>query len=583
MENQSVYEVKVNKATYDVISANTAFYAFMGSRIYNSFDHVMDPTDAQRLPEYVKNGGDAILTMISEEGEPLRCLATFTVQDEALVDIRLLLLEELKEREKQTQYRVGKKNGILSLYGDYFFEYEVAEDNVRIYAADRFEQNVLSVTFEEFEQKLLERADESNEEDVRKLIATLRAGTQRFIVNIAGDILNLKETAFTLFKGISYHENGEYIYSTGYVHFWNERSVESAETKRAMERDYLTGVLTKAEISNLAINIVDVKKISNVTIAIIDIDYFKKVNDVYGHMMGDEVLKKVANIIQNEVREDGLVGRFGGDEFVVVFYDAYDMETMRERLRSIKNGVASSFVKTKSGEDISITLSIGCAAYPKDADNYEDLFFLADFALYRAKEKGRNRYIIYNRDKHGTLEDIKNTKMTVNTLNSRGNMSMAELICAMQDKVYTGQSYPLDELLDDVALNLNIQRVMLYAGRPSGLVGMAGANRLSKAVIESTRDYALSPALVKLYDETGVVVVDNVRRFESSSPTVYEKLTKQGIFSFVHVRFKDKNGTDAILSLEYVKGTMSWNRAHLPYYRLLARLLSEYDLGGQNR
>lgn len=580
MGNQDVYELKIDRTTYDIISANTPFYAFMGGRQYGGFNTLMDSEDAARLPEYVNGDTEALLTMISEEGKPVRCLAEFSKQDEALVDVKMFLLEDVQTRMRQVCHQVDKKNGILSLYGDYFFEYEVAKDNVRIYAADRFEQNVLSVSFAEFEQKLLERADGDNEKDVQKLIATLRNGIERFIVNIAGDILNLKETAFTQLKGMSYYEDGAYVYSTGYIHFWNERSAEAEETKRAMERDYLTGVLTKAEISNLAISIVDVKKISNVTIAIIDIDYFKKVNDVYGHMMGDEVLKKVASVIQNEVREDGLVGRFGGDEFLVVFYDAYDMETMRERLRSIKNSVASSFVKTKSGEDISITLSIGCAAYPKDADTYEDLFFLADFALYRAKEKGRNRYIIYNRDKHGTLEDIKNTKMSVNTLNSRGNMSMAELICAMQDRVYTGQAYPLDELLDDVSLNLKIQRVMLYAGHPTRLVGMAGANRLSKDLVSATRDYLASPALVKLYDETGVVVVDNVRRFESSSPTLYEQLYKQGILSFIHVRFKDKNGTDAVLSLEFVKNTMTWNRSHLSYYRLLARILAEYDLGG---
>lgn len=582
MESKNVYEVKINRNTYDVISANTAFYAFVGKRIYSGFDKLMDPADAEQLSEYIETSRNELLTMITEEGEPKKYMAVFSAKDKALVDIKLIPLDEMQEWERQTRHQVNKKNNILSLYGDYFFEYEVEADNVRVYAVDHFEQNVLSMPLAELEQKLRKRKDDKNGKALEELLGALRSGKEYFTVNIPGDILNIRETEYTLLKGMSYYENDQYIYCTGYVHFWNESSVDSVETRHAMERDYLTGVLTKAEISNLAINTVDVKKTGNVTIAIIDIDYFKKVNDVYGHMMGDEVLKRTASIIQNEVREDGLVGRFGGDEFLVIFYNAYDMETMRERLRSIKNGVASSFVKTQSGEDISITLSIGCAAYPKDADNYEDLFFLADFALYRAKEKGRNRYIIYNRDKHGTLEDIKNNKMTVNTLNSRGNMSPAELVCAMQDRVYTGQAYPLDELLDDVALNLNIQRVLLYAGHPSRLVSMAGANRLSKEVVDATKDYLAVPALAKLYDETGVVVVDNVRRFESSSPTLYEKLKKQGILSFIHVRFEDKNGTNATLSLEFVKNNMTWNRSHLPYFRLLAKLLSEYDLGGRN-
>lgn len=582
MESKNFYELKINRATYDVMSANTTFYAFVGKRLYHTFTELMETPDAEYLEKCIATGKQGLFTLLAEDGSPVNCLATFISREgEVMVDVHLMRLDNIQDWEEQLVNSLNKKNAILELYGDYYFEYDVAADNVRIYAADKFEQNVASVNFENFEKKLLDRADDNNIKDVKKLIATLREGTERFAINISGDILKIKETAFTLLKGVSCHKDGKYIYSTGYIHFWNERSMDSVETKRAMERDYLTGVLTKAEITNLAVNTVDVKKTDNITLAIIDIDYFKKVNDVYGHMMGDEVLKKVAAIIKNEVRDEGLVGRFGGDEFLVIFYNAYDMETMRERLRSIKNSVASSFVKTDTGEEISITLSIGCAAYPKDADNYEDLFFLADFALYRAKEKGRDRYIIYNRAKHGTMEEIKNTKMSVNTLNSRGNMSPAELVCAMQDKVYTGQGYPLDKLLDDVALNMNIQRVVLYAGHSSRLVGMAGGNRLSRETVEATKKYLKMPALIKEYDETGVIMMDNVRRFESSSPTLYEILVAQGIKSFVHIRFKDKNGIDAVLSLEYVKNLMTWNRSYLPYYRLLGKLLSEYDLGGE--
>ena len=581
MENKNVYDLKIKTNTYDVISADTAFYAFMGERLYDTFDRLLVPEDAKRLPDYIRAGKNEILTLLEKDGTPIRCITSFTQIDENRLALHCVRMEHINEWEEQILLQISKKNDILGLYGDYFFEYDAGTEYIRIYAADRFEQNISSVSFKEFIQNLRSRADEKSRPDVQKLQDAIQNGAERFGVNIAGDILELKETAFTLFKGVSHYSEGKYLYATGYIHFWSERSAASAETKKALEQDYLTGVLTKAEITEFAINTIDIKKIRNVTLAIIDIDYFKKVNDVYGHMMGDEVLKHVADIIRSEVHDEGIVGRFGGDEFLVLFYNAYDMENMRERLRSIKNSVASSCVKTENGEDISITLSIGCAGYPKDADNYEDLFFLADFALYRAKEKGRNRYIIYDREKHGTMEDIKNKKMSVNTLNSRGNMSVAELVCAMQDTVYLGQEYPLDKLLDDIALNLNIQRVTLYAGHPRRLVGMAGANRLSPEVVEETKDYVDSPDLEKLCESPQIIVVDNVKRFETLNPELYRKVEEQGIMSFLHVRFQDKNGVDAILSLEFIKSRMSWNRTHFPYFRLLARGLAEYDLTGK--
>lgn len=579
MDNRNVFEVKVNSKTFDIISANTAFYAFLGSRLYSTFDKIVEPSKAELLPEFIREEQTVILPLYAEDGTLCNTLAMFEVRvDENIADIKLIQLDELQEWERAVRNKVTKKNAILRLYGDYYFEYDVVADNIRIYAADRFEQNMLSMTLAEFEQKLLERSDKKNKADVKKLIDHLRSGSDRFVINIAGDILNIRETAFTLMKGISLYEEDQYRYATGYIHFWSECSADSSDNKPALERDHLTGVLTKAEITRLAISTVDEKKTANITLAIIDIDYFKKVNDVYGHMKGDEVLRKVASIIRHEVREDGLVGRFGGDEFLVIFYNAYDMETMRERLRSIKCSVAASSVKAENGESISLTLSIGCAAYPKDADNYEDLFFLADFALYRAKEKGRNRYIIFNHEKHGTIEDIRRIRMGENPLNSRGNMSPAELVCAMQDKVYTGEDYPLDKLLDDISLNMNIQRVVLYAGEPYRLVGMAGANRLTKAVVKNTIDYLNVPALLQAYDKTGVLMYDNIKRVENTSTELYEKLAQQAIKSFTHIKFKDKKGNDAVLSLEFVKSTMAWNETHIPYYRLLAKILAEYDL-----
>lgn len=580
MYKGNAFEVKVNSKTFDILSANTAFYGFIGSRLYNTFDKLVEPSWAKLLPEYIEQEKTVILPLITEGGDSKNTLALFeSRKNEEITDIKMIVLDEMQEWEWNLKNQVTKKNAILRLYNDYYFEYDAVQNHIRVYAADRFEANIMAMSLDDFEKKLLGRADESNMSDVKKLMGVLRNGSDRFAINIAGDILNIRETAYTLVKGMSIYENGEYVYTTGYIHFWSERSASSAENKPALERDYLTGVLTKAEITKLVVSTIDEKKTQNVTLAIIDIDYFKKVNDVYGHMKGDEVLKKVASIIRHEVRDTGLVGRFGGDEFLVLFFGAYDMETMRERLRSIRTRVAANTVKTDTGEEISLTLSIGCAAYPKDADNYEDLFFLADFALYRAKEKGRNRYIIYGRDKHGTLEDIRNTRMGENPLNSRGNMSPAELVCAMQDKVYTGKDYPLFRLLDDISLNMNIQRVMLYAGTPFKQVGMAGANRLSKSVVESTIDYLDMPELKKGYDNTGVLMYDNIKRIANTSTELYDKLKKQQIISFAHIRFKDKYGTEAVLSLEFVKNIMTWNESHIPYYRLLTKILSEYDLG----
>lgn len=124
------------------------------------------------------------------------------------------------------------------------------------------------------------------------------------------------------------------------------------------------------------------------SIAIIDIDYFKSINDQYGHQVGDEVLQEVAFRLRSSLRSDDLVARMGGEEFGVCFYDTNDTPTL-ETLRKV---IAAEPFSTSEGE-VSVTVSIGaCQVTPSGSTEYwEEDLRCADMALYRAKKEGRNR------------------------------------------------------------------------------------------------------------------------------------------------------------------------------------------------
>ncbi|HEX6177411.1 MAG TPA: diguanylate cyclase [Thermoanaerobaculia bacterium] len=126
------------------------------------------------------------------------------------------------------------------------------------------------------------------------------------------------------------------------------------------------------------------------SLAMIDIDYFKKVNDTYGHAVGDEILKAVASMYRDSVRSTDLVARYGGEEFAVMMPETAldDAITFAEKIRSI---VESSAVPTRAGE-LTITVSIGVASVPHPAiHTAKELIVTADEALYRAKRSGRNQ------------------------------------------------------------------------------------------------------------------------------------------------------------------------------------------------
>ncbi|MCG6535875.1 MAG: sensor domain-containing diguanylate cyclase [Syntrophales bacterium LBB04] len=123
------------------------------------------------------------------------------------------------------------------------------------------------------------------------------------------------------------------------------------------------------------------------TLAMCDVDHFKKVNDTYGHQTGDMVLQTIANLLKDSVREVDIPARFGGEEFVVILPET-SVEggwIFGERVRETVAGSKAA------GWPCQITISIGLATYPDDADSIQTLIDRADAALYEAKHKGRNR------------------------------------------------------------------------------------------------------------------------------------------------------------------------------------------------
>ncbi|MDW8019889.1 MAG: GGDEF domain-containing protein [Chloroherpetonaceae bacterium] len=131
------------------------------------------------------------------------------------------------------------------------------------------------------------------------------------------------------------------------------------------------------------------------SLIMVDVDKFKHYNDTNGHLLGDEVLKKVARLIRQECRETDVPARFGGEEFAVLLprTDKEEAKFVAERIRkAIEDEVFINQEKQPGGN---LTASLGIATFPTDANTEEELVSVADIALYEAKARGRNRSLHY--------------------------------------------------------------------------------------------------------------------------------------------------------------------------------------------
>ncbi len=125
------------------------------------------------------------------------------------------------------------------------------------------------------------------------------------------------------------------------------------------------------------------------TVLMLDIDLFKQVNDTYGHLVGDEVIRHVAKVIEEHVKQDGLAARYGGEEFVVCL-PQHDLDEAMRRAEEIRKAVENQTVTIPSGKDLKCTISIGLGL-ADGAQPLTEVIRRADDALYLAKNEGRNR------------------------------------------------------------------------------------------------------------------------------------------------------------------------------------------------
>jgi diguanylate cyclase (GGDEF)-like protein len=127
-------------------------------------------------------------------------------------------------------------------------------------------------------------------------------------------------------------------------------------------------------------------------ILMLDLDHFKAVNDTYGHLVGDRILRAVAGACRRVLRDGDVLVRYGGEEFLVLLPGA-GPEDVRQVGERIRRAVAESSV-ADAGQRVAVTVSLGGATYRDASDSMESLVAMADGALYEAKESGRDRLVV---------------------------------------------------------------------------------------------------------------------------------------------------------------------------------------------
>ncbi|WP_312488436.1 two-component system response regulator [Massilia timonae] len=203
-----------------------------------------------------------------------------------------------------------------------------------------------------------------------------------------------------------------------------ERKRAEEELAHLAHHDALTGVANRAMLSEQVERELAVarRRGSRLAVVFIDLDYFKHINDTYGHETGDVVLKELASRLAHSVRAIDIVGRLGGDEFVVVLSevsDTRDVIALTDKLR-LECGRPLHF----NGHEVRLAVSMGVSLFPEDARDFRTLLRFADSALYQAKGEGRNNVQFYRPELTARMEMRVRLGAGLRTALERGELEM---------------------------------------------------------------------------------------------------------------------------------------------------------------
>lgn len=532
----------------NIIDGNPQMFALMSTENYYSLYKMLNTEEQQRVAD------TAFLCLqtpgisrdecihISKNGKVSCYILNIKLSlDGDAYDIELINVSDTENRICELNRRLTNARDYISLTGETIFSYYPDTQRFHMYYI-RNQQNVtlFDTNFDEWMEELISqnRIESEDLETFKTFCSILKSAnfsqTYTFHGCIISDANQLERYRVT-FEPRTY-DNGE----TAVIGTWAIIHEVTGDTNASiMEENYLdslTGLLNKKAIMNYAENSLKSKNCAHVAFAIMDIDDFKSVNDNFGHMFGDKVIKAVGDVIQNAIGTNAVAGRMGGDEFLIVFEKFTDEIEFRNVLRCIKTNVATIYPDQMKRH---LTCSIGLARYGVGpfSTTYHDLFKIADRSLYLAKIKGKNRYIIYKPELHGDFNvqndddiiNVSNTFYSETDINALQNM-LTDLIVYGTDSVV--------EVLDFLAHVLTLNRVSVFFGDSTT---PAYTNTLSPDV--PMADPSVLKNLKYLYLFTNnLLAVSNLQSLEFSTPEVHKLLSDTGVTCFMQYLLRDREG-----------------------------------------
>lgn len=559
---------------------NRAFNDYFGNATYGCITEFVNPDEKESFIEFIDGFSgeetEKCFLLKNSDGEYRLNLVKLTAfEGEPVlrnIDIEMVDIDSVVEVNYRICDDISRERVIMGLTGEYVFTYSELTGDIKIVRYEASSREVIvRLPLDEWREYMADgRVAMEDMVELDSLINCIRTYMSDFCVKLTTSMRTLgKVMEKVKFIGTVYTKyTGENIVTGRIVLADGVNSMGNiVEVVDELTMDSLTKVYNKKTITEYASRLVKQDTVNRISIAILDIDYFKQVNDRYGHLYGDKVLTRVAKKLKEVVGEDGVVGRIGGDEFMIVLKGINDDYALRGILRAIRTQVKWEF--KNDYENFQVTTSIGVAFSPNNGHDYEELFKKADFCLYVAKEKGRDRYVFFRDEIHReSYENSLNKKDKI--INDGREMRELRYLTDIMVQYNHDKKAAVMAMLEHMLSMYKIDNISIYKGKDLKNIVSVGTPIKS----ESDMSYIDTDGFKILMGDKTYIASSFINKNQDVAPEFVDEMRRRGIHSTIQCFIGTKDDVKGLLTINRMKAASQWAEYEIECSIITATLIN---------
>lgn len=559
---------------------NRAFNDYFGNATYGCITEFVNPDEKESFIEFIDGFSgeetEKCFLLKNSDGEYRLNLVKLTAfEGEPVlrnIDIEMVDIDSVVEVNYRICDDISRERVIMGLTGEYVFTYSELTGDIKIVRYEASSREVIvRLPLDEWREYMADgRVAMEDMVELDSLINCIRTYMSDFCVKLTTSMRTLgKVMEKVKFIGTVYTKyTGENIVTGRIVLADGVNSMGNiVEVVDELTMDSLTKVYNKKTITEYASRLVKQDTVNRISIAILDIDYFKQVNDRYGHLYGDKVLTRVAKKLKEVVGEDGVVGRIGGDEFMIVLKGINDDYALRGILRAIRTQVKWEF--KNDYENFQVTTSIGVAFSPNNGHDYEELFKKADFCLYVAKEKGRDRYVFFRDEIHReSYENSLNKKDKI--INDGREMRELRYLTDIMVQYNQDKKAAVMAMLEHMLIMYKVDNISIYKGKDLKNIVSVGAPIKS----ESDMSYIDTDGFKILMGDKTYIASSFINKNQDVAPEFVDEMRKRHIHSTIQCFIGTKDDVKGLLTINKMKAASQWAEYEIECSIITATLIN---------